>query len=1128
MSLVNNNLISLPSLTEIIDRSPLTVRPDLSVAAALALMSQAQGSHCKLIAAGNVALAEPNYLQPHSCVLVTESGELRGILTERDIVRMTAQQQDLTTTCVGEVMTRQLVTLTQSPAQSVLTVLPLFHQHRIRHLPIVDELGHLVGMVTPDLLRQILQPANLLKLRSIEEVMTRSVIHAPANASTLDIAGQMATHHVSCVVVTAATPGESMTLQPLGIITERDIVQFQTLGIDLDRTLASTVMSSPVFCLQPAESLWRAQQEMNARQIGRIVVTDLEGQMLGIVTQTSLLQPLEPIEVLGMVDILQQQVQLQTAALEQTNRELREASERQQQAEDELRRANDRLAQIVAERTGALSQCDTQHQQVEGALQSTLKLLEFQKYALDRAAIVAITDRAGVITYVNDQFCQISQYTSSELVGQTHQIINSGYHPPEFFQTLWQTITRGEVWRGEICNRAKDGSLYWVATTIVPYVDDLGIPFQYLTIRFDITTRKSTENALRQSERKFRAIFDGTFQFVGLLDTNGILLEGNRTALNAIGVTSEEVIGQLFWETPWWTHSPALQLQLKQAIVQAATGQLVRFEARHFLADGSYITVDFSLSPIFDETGKVIMLIPEGRDISARKAAELQIREQATLLDISTDAIFVCDLDDRIRFWNKGAERIYGWSASEALQRDVNSLLYLDPSPFATTALASVLQHGEWQGELKKVTKKGQIVIAQSRWTLVRDEDGNPKEILIVDTDITDKKQLEAQFLRAQRLESLGTLASGIAHDMNNILTPILAAAQLLPLRLKNLDDRTKSLLQMLEESAKRGTHLVGQILSFARGSDGARASVQIRHILSEVVRVARQTFPKSIEISLNLETVDLWPISGDATQLQQVLMNLMVNARDAMPDGGTLNIAAENLILDENYLRMNIDARVSPYVMLTISDTGTGIPPEILDRIFEPFFTTKEPGKGTGLGLSTTLGIVKSHGGFVNTYSDLGKGTCFKIYLPAEATAETEIAIETQELPLGNGELVLVADDEISVRAIIKASLEAYNYRVITANDGIEAISIYAQRQAEIKVVLLDLMMPVLDSASTIRTLQRIDPDISIVVMSGLIANEPNMSDVNVQAFLAKPFTSQALLQILHRIQTTLPSRVN
>jgi PAS domain S-box-containing protein len=1108
-----SHLIPLPSLAEIVNRSPITIHPDLSVAEAIALMSRSQDSYCELL----TTTEYPSYIQQDSCVLVTEGRKLQGILTERDIVRLTAQQQDLTSTRVGAVMTRDLVTLVEASAQTALTILPLFQQHRIRHLPIVDAAGDLVGLVTPALLRQILQPANLLKLRSVAEVMTTTVIHAPATASLLSIARQMATHSVSCVVITADITAETPMHQPttaggalraIGMITERDIVQFQTLGVDLDRMPAGTAMSSPVFALDPATSLWRAQQEMNARRINRLVVTDRDGRMLGIVTQTSLLQPLDPIEVLGLVDLLHQQVQSQTAALEQSNQELRQA--------------RDRLEQEVAERTSELSSINSQLQQeIQQHRQTEADLRDFVENAVVGLHWVGAD---GTILWANQAELDLLGYTRDEYIGHS---IAEFHLDAEIVEDILQRLFSDRPVRDyEARLRHKDGSICHVLIDSSASRKDGKFSHTRCFTR-NISDRKSAEAELRQSERKFRAIFDGTFQFVGLLDTGGILLEANSTALNAIGVTSDRVVGQLFWETPWWTHSPALQLQLQQGITQAATGQLVRFEARHFLADGGYVTVDFSLSPIFDETGKVVMLIPEGRDISDRKAAEHLIIEQAMLLNITTDAIMVRDLANRIRFWNSSAERIYGWSALEAIDRDANSLFYPDPVPAAVTALATVLQQGEWQGELEKITKTGQTVIAQSRWTLVRDEEGNPKEILIVDTDITEKKQLEAQFLRAQRLESLGTLASGIAHDMNNVLTPILAASQLLPLRLKHLDDRSRSLLRMLEESAKRGTALVQQILSFARGSDGSRNWVQIRHTLSEVVRVARQTFPKSIDISLNLATTDLWLIFADPTQLHQVLMNLTINARDAMPDGGHLSIAAENLILDRSYLRLNIDAKTGPYVVLTVADTGAGIAPDILERIFDPFFTTKAPGKGTGLGLSTSLSIVKSHGGFVSVHSDVGQGTRFKIYLPAAESSETDREIETLELPLGNGESILVVDDELSVREIIKASLEAYNYQVVTASDGVEAIALYAERQAEIQVILLDLMMPSLDSASTIRALQSIDPKASIVVMSGLSANEPikNMSDINVQAFLSKPFTSQALLQTLQQLLSLVPS---
>ncbi|MEN9518998.1 MAG: hypothetical protein RLZZ381_1586, partial [Cyanobacteriota bacterium] len=417
--------------------------------------------------------------------------------------------------------------------------------------------------------------------------------------------------------------------------------------------------------------------------------------------------------------------------------------------------------------------------------------------------------------------------------------------------------------------------------------------------------------------------------------------------------------------------------KIQQAI---AAHKLYECEYRLITKSGTQKWVWERGQGIYTKDGELVFLEGFVTDISDRKSAEQKIREQAALLDIASDAIYVRDLEHRILFWNSGAERLYGWTVAETFGKKTSELM-CHPSSFEIqAAIKTVLEVGSWQGELQKLTKSGQEALVSSRMTLVRDEAGQAKSILTVDTDITEKKQLEAQFYRVQRLESIGTLASGIAHDINNILTPIIGFAQLLPLQLPNLNAKNRQMLEIITDNAKRGTELVEQILLFAQGKPEKRVVLQLKNLLKKIEHIVKETFPNSIKIISDRRTSELWTVSADPTQIYQVLINLCVNARDAMPDGGILTIAADNQFFDRNYVRKNLEAKIGNYVVITVSDTGCGVPEEIKERIFDPFFTTKGSGKGTGLGLSTAIGIVKNHDGFVNLKSEIGKGSQFQV----------------------------------------------------------------------------------------------------------------------------------------------------
>jgi len=599
---------------------------------------------------------------------------------------------------------------------------------------------------------------------------------------------------------------------------------------------------------------------------------------------------------------------------------------------------------------------------------------------------VVITDTHGTIEYVNESFCTKSGYARAEVMGRNPRLLQSGRHPPDFFRDMWQVIASGREWHGELCNRRKDGTLFWEDTNISPVFNEAGVVTHYLGVKEDITSRRES--------------------------------------------------------------------------VQ-------------------------------------------------------RIEEQAALLNVTHDAIIVVGLDGAVRFWNRGAARLYGYSEAEVVGQPLLPLVFArETLPAANEAWQRIIDQGEWGGELTQRTEADAKIVVRVSGILMRDSTGAPHAVLITATDLTESKRLEAQYLRAQRMESLGSLASGVAHDLNNVLTPILVGMEVLrPLAVAQHDHE---IIDLVCDCARRGADIVQQLLVFGRGSDTPRAIVDVAGVLEDLERMMRETFPKNLSLRMKAAR-PLWSIEANRTELHQVLLNLCVNARDAMPYGGELTVTAENVEVDEPFARLHAMARPGPHVVIRVIDTGTGIAADLREKIFDPFFTTKPQGQGTGLGLATVLGITQSLGGFVSVDSQEGHGSTFAVFVPAKITAgQTTAATADRHAIEGRGELVLLVDDEVAVRTTLQHALQNANYRVVMAANGAEALAVYAQNGSAVRLVITDIMMPVMDGAQLLHALRRLADRLPAIAMSGLRESRPELEKLfgKQLRFLGKPFLSEAVLR--------------
>ena len=661
-------------------------------------------------------------------------------------------------------------------------------------------------------------------------------------------------------------------------------------------------------------------------------------------------------------------------------------------------------------------------------------------------------------------------------------------------------------------------------TTLLPVQNEHGVVHRIIGLAHDVTAHKQVESALVKAQNVLDALWDQTFQLVGLLDIDGRLLRANKTALDLIGVSHEQVVGRYFWETPWWTHSTVESERVRDAVLRARHGELVRFEATHPAIDGSLRYVDVSIKPLRDEKGEVVALIPEGRDVTDYRLSEDARRESelrfSKIFRVSPQPVLITRRADSVIVEvNHAFEQTFGYSREEAVGRSTFDLeLWIDPGDRARVIELLARQVFFRDLEVRGRARDGRVLsVLLSGEPLELDH--TPCIVTFV-RDVTDQQQaerarveLERRALQAQKLEALGTLAGGIAHDFNNILGAIVAYGELVRLD-ANDPVQVKNHVVELQRAGTRAKDLIQQILSFGRQQKQERRPIRIEVAIREAVKLLRSTLPATIQIDVQI--VGEPPIVlADLTQIHQVLLNLGTNAAHAISGrNGQLTIRLESIDVDEELAGRRPGLQLRRYARLSVADDGAGMSEQTLKRIYEPFFTTKAPGEGTGLGLAVIHGIVQEHEGLITVESELGKGTRFELYFPEHSADLADEGQPAAKLLRGNGESVLFVDDEVVLCSSVARLLERLGYRVTACSKPREAVELLRDRPGAFDVVLTDLTMPQLTGLDVAREVHEIDPHKPVLVMTGFSGtwSSDSLRSLGIYDLVAKPLSAQAL----------------
>jgi PAS domain S-box-containing protein len=633
---------------------------------------------------------------------------------------------------------------------------------------------------------------------------------------------------------------------------------------------------------------------------------------------------------------------------------------------------------------------------------------------------------------------------------------------------------------------------------------------------FTAIVRDVTESSkAREASSRLAAIVESSDDAIISKTLDGVITSWNPAAERLFGYTAGEVVSKRMAG-----FLPPDRQQEEQDILQRISrGETIdHFESQRIRKDGRWIDVALTISPLRDSSGKVIGASKIARDITERKRAEEEIRQQASLLDLAP--ALVRDTENRIVLWTHGAEQLYQFTKKEALGNVSHELLHTEfPEPLAEIEKALHSQ-GVWEGELGHRTRDGSRVVVASQWVVFRDSKGKHTRTLEVNADITALKRAETLQLRSQKLEALGTLAGGIAHDFNNILSAIngsatLAISQLTP------DHPAQVCLTEIEKAGLRAADLVRRILSFSKPQEQILETQGLPPVIEEALKLVRATLPAMIELRRTYEQ-DLPLVHIDSTQICQVILNLATNAAHAVGDrSGLIEVKVDSSLVQEEEIQLYSPIPAGRYVRLSVSDNGCGMNAATLERIFDPFFTTKAAGKGTGLGLSVVHGIVAAHHGVLKVYSEPGKGTAFQIYFPAVHDTPAPVEVVERVSPVGNGEHILFLDDEGVLVFIGTMILEQKGYRVTGLSSAEAALREFQQRPDAFDAVVTDLSMPAMSGIQFVRELRKLSSNIPVLLTSGYFDPDDQMhaKKLGVRATLSKPVTPLELLTALHAI---------